>query len=242
MNDIKKELDFIKTAAENVDISLNEESLDLFSKYTDTLLSWNKVMNLTAITDIHDIVIKHYYDSIYPLSDKLIKDSESVIDVGCGAGMPGLPLKFALSTIKLTLLDSLNKRVNFINSFLSEVKLNDVNVICGRAEDIALKDEYRESYDVAVSRAVAQLRVLCEYCIPYIKLGGKFLAYKGKSASKELKDSENAVKLLGCEVEDIKEVKFPNENLNHAIVIIRKIKHTPSQYPRKMAKISKHPL
>lgn len=239
---LKTEFEFLKNEAEKLNINLSVEAVEKLSIFTDSLLKWNEVMNLTAITEPHVIMIKHFLDSIYPLGLKLIQDNARVIDVGCGAGFPGIPLKLAKHNINLTLLDSLNKRINFINSFIAEIKEEKVDVVCGRAEEKALDKSLREKFDVAVSRAVAELRILCEYCIPFLKPGGIFIAYKGRSANEELKGAEKAIKELGCEVSEVKNVVLPETDADHYLIILKKVKNTPPQYPRRMAKITKSPL
>ena len=225
--------------AEN--ISLTDNQLSQFSVYSDLLVEWNKNINLTAITEPCEIATKHFADSLY--GEKYINPGASVIDVGTGAGFPGIPLKILRPDINLTLLDSLNKRLNFLNEVIKELKLSDVKTVHSRAEDGAKpKSNYREKYDVAVSRAVSRLNVLAEYCIPYLKVGGVFLAYKGPDVNDEVVSAKNAVKTLGGEISDIFEYTIPTTDITHSIVVIQKVKPTSDIYPRLNGKINKKPL
>ena len=220
---------------------LTEEMLAQFSSYEKLLVEWNEKMNLTAITEHNEVVIKHFADSLFGL--KFIKDSSSVIDVGTGAGFPGLPLKIARPDIKLTLLDSLNKRLNFLTEVKNQLGLSDVTCVHSRAEDGAKSDsDLRESFDVATSRAVANLSVLCEYCLPYLKRGGVFLAYKGSDVDEELMNAQNAIETLGGEVTGVYQYNIPDTDINHSVVVITKVRNTPDKYPRLQGKIQKKPL
>lgn len=220
---------------------LTEEMLSQFSSYEKLLVEWNEKMNLTAITEHNEVIIKHFADSLFGL--KFIKESSSVIDVGTGAGFPGLPLKIARPDIKLTLLDSLNKRLNFLTEVKNQLGLSDVTCVHSRAEDGAkLGSSLRESFDVATSRAVANLSVLCEYCLPYLKRGGVFLAYKGSDVDEELLNAQNAIETLGGEVAGVYQYNIPDTDINHSVVVITKVRSTPDKYPRLQGKIQKKPL
>lgn len=234
MNSLKEYLEKL-----NIEISQNQENQ--FIEYMNLLVEWNEKMNLTAITEREQVFIKHFADSITPLMFFDFKD-KSVIDVGTGAGFPGLPLKIAEPSIKLTLLDALKKRIGFLETVTESLCLENVNCIHSRAEEGSRVSEYRERYDIAVSRAVASLNVLCEYDLPYVKVGGKFIALKGPSAYEEIKESEKAVEILGGEITSVKEVKLPETDLAHTIVEITKIKATDEKYPRRAKKISSSPL
>lgn len=227
--------------AEKMGILLPEDGEALFSKYTDLLLSYNEVMNLTAITDRNEINIKHYLDSMAPLAFSLIPDGAKVADVGSGAGFPGVPLKIGKRDIRLTAIDSLNKRINFLETVKNELSLRDFDTIHLRAEEAGQNKDLRESFDVATSRAVANLSVLSEWCLPLVKVGGSFVALKGPSPEEEIEEAKTAVCELGGEFSGVYKVNLPG-NITHSIVLIKKISQTPSKYPRKPGKASKNPI
>lgn len=232
---------FLSDIALKAGFSLSDNQIKQFDLYKELLLEWNKKINLTAIVEPHDIAIKHFIDSIYGL--KFIKDANSLIDVGTGAGFPGIPLKIVKPEISLTLLDSLNKRLNFLTEVKAQLGLSDVDCIHSRAEDGAVKGSpLRESFDVAVSRAVANLSALTEYCLPYVKLGGVFLAYKGNDVDDELLCASNAIETLGGEVVGVFRYTIPETDITHSIVVIKKVKNTPEKFPRLQGKIQKKPL
>lgn len=228
------------TACEDVGLEFDEEKYNKFIKYKDILKFWNNKINLTTIVEDEDIIKKHFIDCIEIFKFSPLKDISNVIDIGTGAGFPGIPMKIVNPKIKVVLLDSLNKRINFLNQVISHIELNDIKCIHGRAEDFSKDTEYREKFDAAVSRAVANLTVLSEFCIPYIKLDGYFVAMKGPSVENEIKESRKAVSILGGKIEDI--VKIENDDFNHNLVVIKKIKRTPNMYPRKAGIVSKKPL
>jgi len=228
------------TACEDVGLEFDEEKYNKFIKYKDILKFWNNKINLTTIVEDEDIIKKHFIDCIEIFKFSPLKDISNVIDIGTGAGFPGIPMKIVNPKIKVVLLDSLNKRINFLNQVISYIELNDIKCIHGRAEDFSKDTEYREKFDAAVSRAVANLTVLSEFCIPYIKLDGYFVAMKGPSVENEIKESRKAVSILGGKIEDI--VKIENDDFNHNLVVIKKIKRTPNMYPRKAGIVSKKPL
>ncbi len=217
---------------------LGEDEIKKLVIYKDLLLEWNKVMNLTAITDEREIAVKHFIDSLAPLSYIDFKN-KSVIDVGTGAGFPGLPLKIAENSIKLTLLDSLSKRIGFLKEVTSALQLEDVNCIHGRAEELGQTD-LRETFHISTSRAVASLPVLSEFCLPLVKVGGYFIALKGPDPSEEIALSQNAVSKLGGEIEDVKTVT--TDDYSHTLIFIYKKAPTPSKYPRSFSKIKKSPI
>ncbi|MCI1959012.1 MAG: 16S rRNA (guanine(527)-N(7))-methyltransferase RsmG [Clostridia bacterium] len=232
--------ELLSKACLDMGISLTEGQLSQFMCYKDTLLDWNKKVNLTAITDEREIMIKHFADSVSPLPFMDKKDG-TLIDVGTGAGFPGVPLKIANPEFKVTLLDSLNKRINFLEELKNKI---DIDIICihSRAEDGGKDSGFRESFDYCVSRAVAKISVLSEYCLPFVKLGGYFISLKGPDVEEELKDGINAVKKLGGEVSDIKKIKVPESDIVHSIVFIKKVAQTPKTYPRKAGMAVKKPL
>ena len=226
-----------KWCVEN-NIPITDKQLAKFSLYADLLKEWNQKMNLTAITDDEGIAVKHFIDSITVLQSCDIRGS--VIDIGTGAGFPGIPLKIMQPDISLTLLDSLNKRLVFLSEVCSKIEI-DAEIVHSRAEEGALKSQYREKYDIAVSRAVANLPALCEYCIPYVKTGGVFISLKGPDGENELTASENAIKVLGGKVENVRGLVLP-DNSSRTMIMIRKISPTPGKYPRRGQKINKNPL
>lgn len=222
-------------------IELPEEAEKDFSKYSDLLLSYNKVMNLTAITEEREIEIKHFLDSLTPLKTGLIKNRIKIADVGTGAGFPGLPLKIARRDLSLTMIDSLEKRVNFLKTVCCELSLDNTVCIHKRAEEAGQDKVLRESFDVVVSRAVAPLCVILEYCLPLTKVGGYVLLLKGPSVYSDIQGAKGAAELLGGEFERVEDYTLPGE-IHHSIVIIKKISQTPTEYPRKPGKPSKSPL
>ncbi len=228
-------------------LQLDDEQVGKFFIFKDLLLDWNSRMNLTAIEEESDIIIKHFSDSlsIAPIIAELKQrmpegQSLSLVDVGTGAGFPGIPLKIALPGLEVTLLDALAKRVNFLNEAVSKLGLKAINAIHGRAEELGRDKNHRERYDVAVARAVAALPVLLEYCLPFVKTGGVFIAMKG--GADELDQSGRALKELGGEVSHVKELNLPFSDIKRKIIVIKKLRQTPSKYPRKPGKPSKDPL
>lgn len=220
----------------NIDIS-DYQCLQ-FEKYASMLKEWNEKINLTAITDDEGIAVKHFIDSISVMKYNSLKGK--VIDIGTGAGFPGIPLKIICPQIDLTLLDSLNKRLVFLDLVCKEIGI-EAELIHGRAEDFSLKTEYREKFDFALSRAVANLPALCEYCLPYVRVGGRFISMKGPDGQIELDEADNAIKILGGKTEAVDTFDLP-DNSRRTIININKIAHTPVKYPRRGQKINKNPL
>jgi 16S rRNA (guanine527-N7)-methyltransferase len=244
--------ELVKNELAKLGAGLSDEQAVSFEKYYELLVSWNKKVNLTAITEKEDVAVKHFADS---LGLVLLKDEKSVkrildgeglklIDVGAGAGFPGIPLKIVFPGLKVTLLDSLNKRVNFLNEVITELGLKGIEAVHMRAEDAAHDKAYREGYDIAVSRAVANMAVLSEYCIPFVKKGGCFMAYKsGEFIESGERDSAlKAVKILGGEPVSFHEYKLPGTDYGRCIAVIKKTENTPKKYPRKAGLPSKEPL
>lgn len=219
-----------------------DEKVESFLKYKDILLEWNQKINLTAIEAEKEIFIKHFLDSVSLLDTDLVKEGSRIIDVGTGAGFPGIPVKIVRDDIELTLLDSLNKRINFLKKVGKSLNLSDVTYVHSRAEDGARSDEHREKYDIATARAVANMTVLLEYCIPFVKINGYFICLKGPNVDEEIEESKKAAKLLGAEFQNVFHVKLPDEELNHTIVVYKKVKATPKKYPRKAGTPAKSPL
>lgn len=220
-----------------LNLSLTDHQIDQFCRYGDLLIEKNQVMNLTAITEPQRIATLHFLDSI-ALLNLAEFHGKSVIDIGCGAGFPGLPLKLADPSIHLTLLDSLNKRIAWLRDEVLPALDVEATCISGRAEEYAAK--HRERHDIAVSRAVARLNILAELCLPLVKPGGYFLAMKGQATAEEVEEAKKAIKLLGGKIEKIWE--YPVEDAMHKVVLIRKVSNTPAKYPRAFAKIKKQPL
>lgn len=218
---------------------VTEKQVQDFHKYSALLKEWNEKMNLTAVTDDDGIAVKHFLDSILPLYCVDFKYVKSIIDVGTGAGFPGLPIEILRPDIKITLFDSLNKRINFLNAVKDELKLSNVTCVHGRAEEFGKKEEYREEYDMAVSRAVANMTVLCEYCLPFVKVGGRFLALKAEGAEEEISDAKAMIETLGGKIEDVISIKLPQSDITRCIAVVRKVKKTPEKYPRRADKIKK---
>lgn len=223
-------------------IVLNDKQIQQFEQYYNILVEWNKVMNLTAITEYEEVVEKHFLDSLTIVNAIHVEKIETLIDVGTGAGFPGIPLKIAFPHLKVTLLDSLNKRIKFLNEVIDLLELNDIKAIHGRAEDYAKQAEYREQYDICVSRAVANLATLSEYCLPYVKVDGLFVPYKSGEIDEELKSSEKAVSILGGNVEEVVKFQLPGTDIGRSFVKIHKIKETKKKYPRKAGMPTKEPL
>lgn len=223
-------------------IVLNDKQIQQFEQYYNILVEWNKVMNLTAITEYEEVIEKHFLDSLTIVDAINMEKIETLIDVGTGAGFPGIPLKIAFPHLKVTLLDSLNKRIKFLNEVIDLLDLDDIKAIHGRAEDYAKQAEYREQYDICVSRAVANLATLSEYCLPYVKVDGLFVPYKSGEIDEELKSSEKAVSILGGKVEEVVKFQLPGTNIGRSFVKIHKIKETKKKYPRKAGMPMKEPL
>lgn len=234
--------DIMSAACSDVKLNFNEETYNKFMQYKDMIKYWNEKINLTAITEDEQMVKKHFIDCIKIFKFSPLKEAKNIIDIGTGAGFPGIPIKLVSSDTNVVLLDSLNKRINVLNEVINKLNLKDINTIHGRAEDFSRKVEYREKFDIAVSRAVANLSVLSELCIPYVKLGGYFIAMKGPSVEEELKEGKNSVSILGGKIEDIIKIEIEDSNLNHNLVVVRKIKNTPKAYPRKAGTAVKKPL
>jgi 16S rRNA (guanine527-N7)-methyltransferase len=232
----------LSKAAALYPLSLTQNQAESYNKYFDLLIKWNQQVNLTAITQPDQVAVKHMIDSISCFDQRVFFTGAHMIDVGTGAGFPGLPLKIFQADLDLTLLDSLNKRVKFLQCVVDELKLENTIVIHARAEEGARQKQYREQFDVAVSRAVARLTVLCEYCLPFVKIGGYFVALKGMQYVDEVDEAKRAIVLLGGKLEKIVPVKLPGLDDARAVLYIKKIKKTPIVYPRKAGTPEKSPL
>lgn len=219
--------------------STQVEQLNLFHKL---LCEWNEFMNLTGITEYEEVVIKHYVDSLAVNCVLDIKPEHKILDLGTGAGFPGMPLKIMNPQTKFTLLDSLNKRIKFLDEVINQNNITNITTLHGRAEDYARDKNHREQYDVCVSRAVANLSTLAEYCLPYVKVGGVFISYKAGNLTEELDNSKNAIKLLGGQIKEVKQITLPDTDIERTFVVIEKITPTNKKYPRKAGLPSKEPL
>ena len=222
-----------------LNIELSERQVEQFLLYKDLLKEWNEKINLTAITDDKEIIIKHFIDSL--TIAKYISDNDTIIDVGTGAGFPGIPIKIVKPDTEVTLLDSLNKRLLFLQDVIDENKLKKIRCVHGRAEDVSRETIHREVYDIATARAVANMSTLVELCIPFVKVGGLFVCMKGTNTD-EIDDAKNAIKLLGGEIEKIDNFVLPDTDMERNIIIIRKVKNTPGEFPRKAGVPAKNPI
>ncbi len=229
-------------AFKEFNIELNDIDVSRFLNYKNLLLNWNEKFNLTAITDEEEIIVKHFADSVSCLITNVFSSDSKIIDVGTGAGFPGIPIKLVIQDVKLTLLDSLNKRVVFLNEVIKELNLKDTVAIHGRAEDLGVNKEHREVYDIAVSRAVASLSVLAEYSLPFVKQGGFFISMKGPNVEQELDVARKAIAVLGGQIEDVVKVSMPSYDYMHSIIVIKKVMQCPTKYPRKAGKPTKDPI
>ena len=225
---------------ENINLEISLEDANKFYKYMKLLLEWNEKINLTAITEENEVIIKHFIDSLTIY--KYLNEAKSIIDVGTGAGFPGIPIKILNKEIDITLMDSLNKRINFLNEVVKNLNLERISCIHSRAEELGRDKKFREKYDVAVSRAVANMSTLVEYLLPFVKVGGMGICMKGSSIDEELKEAEKAIKMIGGKVEKVEKIILPNSDYERNIVIIRKINNTNSKFPRKAGIPKKEPI
>ena len=229
-------------AAKDVDMDLTDKQYEQFIKYMRLVQEWNQKINLTTIIEDEEFIKKHFIDSIKAFKSNELKEAKTLIDVGTGAGFPGLPIAIMNENIQVTLLDSLNKKINFLNLVVDELGLKNVKTIHSRAEDGANNKDLREKFDIAVSRAVANMAVLSEFCLPYVKVQGCFIALKGPAVEDELKDCRNALGVLGGKLKEVIKVDIEDTDLKHNIVVVNKIKECPLSYPRKAGSITKKPL
>lgn len=223
-------------------IKQDQNQLERFHKFYQLLIEWNKVMNLTGITEYEDVVEKHFVDSLSIIKAVDLSRIHTVIDVGTGAGFPGIPLKIAFPHLRVVLLDSLNKRIKFLDEVISQLGLTEIRTIHGRAEEYARKEEYREQFDLCVSRAVSNLSTLSEYCLPYIQVWGIFVPYKSGEIDDEVEQSKKAVRILGGNIKDVMKFELPGTDIHRSFVLIHKEKHTQKKYPRKAGIPAKEPL
>lgn len=226
--------------ANKLKINLSQEQQNQFYQYMQLLLQWNEKMNLTAITEPEEVINKHFIDSIS--INLYIKEREKILDIGTGAGFPGIPLKIILPQNEITLIDSLNKRINFLNTVIQELNLEKITAIHNRAEEFSKINENRENYDIVTSRAVAKLNILLEYMLPFVKIGGKCICMKSMEIEEEIEEAKKAIEILGGTIEKIDTITLPDTDIKRKIVIIKKIKRTPPKYPRKAGTPAKEPI
>lgn len=237
LNEFCKE---IEEKSSKIDINLDNEICNKLYNYMNLLLEWNEKINLTAITDEKEIILKHFIDSF--TINKFINSGDIMLDIGTGAGFPGLPIKIIRPEVDVFLMDSLNKRINFLNEVIELLQLKNIEAFHSRAEEMAKNNKFREKFDVVTSRAVAKLNILLEYMLPYTKIDGKCLCMKGPNIEEEIKEAEKALKILGGEIEKIEKIILPDSNIERNIIIIRKKSATPLKYPRKAGMPTKEPL
>ncbi len=227
---------------EYFEITLSDRQKEQFDRYYELMIEKNRVMNLTGITDYDEVCLKHFTDSLTIVRIKNMDQVNSLIDIGTGAGFPGIPIKIVFPHIEVVLLDSLNKRLKFLDEVIEQLSLEKITTLHGRAEDYAKKKEYREQFDLSVSRAVANLSTLSEYCLPFVKQGGSFISYKSADSDDEIQQAEKAVKILGGDICKVDKFRLPESEIGRSLVEIKKIKSTPGKYPRKAGVPGKEPL
>lgn len=235
-----KEREFIKEEISKMGLAISDEQADQFLTYYRMLVDKNKVMNLTAITDFEEVVRKHFADSLSIAAHFDLSKVKSMIDVGTGAGFPGLPIKIVYPQIEIVLADSLQKRLNFLDEVIAELHLTGISTVHGRAEDLARRKEYREHFDLCASRAVARLSVLSEYCLPFVRPEGYFLSYKAGNCEQEIAEAKRAIRLLGGQIE--RREQFGLDGMERCLIAVKKVRQTPAIYPRKAGTPSKKPL
>ena len=226
--------------AKKINIEFTEEQLEKFYQYMNLLLEWNEKINLTAIVEPKEVILKHFIDSL--TINKYLKENSTLADVGTGAGFPGIPLKILRPDIKITLVDSLNKRINFLNEVIEKLNLEDIETVHSRIEDFGKNKSYREKFGYVTARAVANLAVLSEYLIPIAKIGGKCLCMKGNNVEDEITSAKNAISVLGGKLESVDEFKLPDSDISRNVIVLSKVKNTPVRFPRKAGMPSKEPL
>jgi 16S rRNA (guanine527-N7)-methyltransferase len=235
-------LSFFQDELEKLNIKLKDKQFSQFIQYYELLTEWNKVMNLTGIVEWDEVVVKHFIDSLSVVKACDIRKKKNIIDVGTGAGFPGIPLKIAFPECRIVLLDSLKKRVSFLDEVIKVLDLKDIFAVHGRAEDAARQKMYRESFDLCVSRAVASLNILSEYCLPFVRPSGLFISYKSGKVNDEMENSRKAVQTLGGKIKEGIKFNLADQDIERSFVIIEKEKSTPRKYPRKAGLPSREPI
>lgn len=235
-------IDTLIKGLSELNFEINQDKLEKFKMYKSLLKEWNDKINITAIKEDEEIDIKHFLDSLTVFKTGKITKGKRIIDIGTGGGFPGVPIKIMEEDTEVVLLDSLNKRLIFLEEVIKELDLKNIRTIHERAENLGKKEDYRETFDIAVSRAVASLNLLAEYCLPFVKVGGYFIAMKGSQPHEEIKEAEKAIKILGGKLEDKIDVNIPQSDIVHSLLLIKKISQTPTKYPRHSGKIKKNPL
>ena len=230
----------LRSKLKKIDIEIDDITIKQFYSYMNLLIEWNEKINLTAIIEPKEIILKHFVDcaTILPY----IKEKSKILDVGTGAGFPGLPIKLLDKQLEVTLVDSLNKRINFLDEVICKMSIKDIQAIHARAEELARDSLYREKYDILVSRAVAQFNILLEYTLPFVRTGGKVICMKGPNSEEEIKDSKRALMVLGGEIEKIDNIILPDSDIKRNIIVVKKVKNTPKEYPRKAGTPAKAPI
>lgn len=235
-------LEILEKGCEELGITLNDTQKNQFIQFYEYLVEKNKVMNLTGITEFQEVLVKHFLDSLACVKAVDMSKVNRIMDIGTGAGFPGVPLKIAFPHLEACLLDSLKKRVNFLEENFQLLKLENITAIHGRAEEFAKNKAYRETYDLCVSRAVSNLATLSEYCLPYVKTGGFFISYKSGTVQEEVEQAQKAIKILGGRIQDVVYFQLPDSEIQRSLVVIEKVKATPGRYPRKAGTPLKEPL
>lgn len=239
---MENRLENLIKGSEAMGLDLTEGQLNEFYQYKNLLQEWNKVMDITTVIEDEEVDIRHFLDSLSVIDTGLFNGEKSLIDIGTGGGFPGIPLKIYNPKLKLTLLDSLQKRIRFLDTVIREMNLNEIKAIHGRAEELGRNNDFREKYDLATSRAVARLNTLVEYTLPFIKVGGHFIAMKGPDCEEEINEAKGAINTLGCRIKDVKEVKVYGSEFKNTIIVIEKMRNTPKKYPRGGGAPRKKPL
>lgn len=237
-----KDINIIKNKLENLNLQPTQEQLSKLYSFYELLIEKNKVMNLTGITEYEEVIDKHFVDSVSIIKAIDLNKKIRVIDLGTGAGFPGIPLKIIFPNIEIVLVDSLNKRIKFLEEVVEKLQLTDISCIHSRAEDLARNKEYREQFDLCVSRAVANLSTLCEYCIPFVKVGGNFVSYKSGVIQEELEQAKYAISTLGGELSEVINFTLPETDIERSFIKIKKNKNTQKKYPRKAGLPGKEPI
>ena len=232
--------EIMNTYARKMNIEFNDKQIEQFYNYINLLLEWNQKINLTAIIEPKEIILKHFIDSL--TINKYIKKDAKIVDVGTGAGFPGIPIKIYRPDVKVILVDSLNKRINFLNEVISRLELKEIFTVHARVEEFAKNKKYRENFDIVTARAVANLTVLSEYVLPLAKINGKCLCMKGNNIEEEYRESKKAIEILGGKISDIDEFYLPDSDIKRCIITLNKINATPQKYPRKPGTPSKEPI